>query len=261
MALHLQHLHRDRYSPATIRERGRVLRSLPGLTPDRAVIETWWSSRQQLASGEDRAATSLAAERSHARSFYAWAIERELVTANPIDWLPKVRQKTTTPRPTRESDLGKAYAAADPEMRRILALGAMAGLRSAEIAAITWQDIDPDAGVLRVRNGKGGKDRSIPLSADLLDALGEPSAGPVVGEALSAKAVSARVSRFLRSQGVESSAHKLRARFATRFLAETGDLEATRAVLGHASVATTQRYVIASSDVMKRGAAAAGRIG
>lgn len=264
---HLAHLHRDRYAPGTIRERARVLASLPldPLSLSRDAMGAWWETRQTTRTGHPRAASSLAAERSHVRAFYAWAIAAELIDHNPGDWLPRVRQKSPAPRPTREGDLASAYSDANPAMRMMLALGAMAGLRSAEIASIRWDDLDSASGILTVRNGKGGKDRTVPLSDSLIEALGQPGRGPIVtnsaGGPLTAKAVSSRIGRFLRSHGVRSSAHKLRARYATRFLAETGDLEATRAVLGHASVATTQRYVIASSDVMKRGARAAGRIG
>jgi site-specific recombinase XerC len=75
------------------------------------------------------------------------------------------------------------------------------------------------------------------------------------------KALSQAIGRFLRGQGIDYTAHKLRARYATRFLAATGDLAAAAEVLGHADLSSIGRYVIASSDTMRRGAEAAGRIG
>lgn len=137
----------------------------------------------------------------------------------------------------------------------------MAGLRSAEIAAIKWSDLDPGNGVLWVREGKGGKDRSVPLSAGLLAQLGDPGEGPIVGREMTPKALSLAIGRYLRSRGIDYTAHKLRARYATRFLAATGDLAAAAKALGHADLSSIGRYVVASDDTMRRGAEAAGRIG
>lgn len=260
---HLAALRRDRYSPATIRSRARVLATLPpdALTADRAAMQAWWETRQTNHDGTPRAAASLALEASHVRAYHRWAMTQGLTTRNAADWLPKVRQKTPRPRAVPEADLHRAMTEADPWMRRAIALAAMAGLRSAEVAAVTWEDIDRTAGVLWVREGKGGKDRSVPLSAGLLAELGDPGTGPIVGRPMTPKAVSAAIGRYLRSRGVDYSAHKLRARYATRFLAATGDLVATATAMGHADVSTTARYAVASTDTMRRGAEAAGRIG
>ena len=78
---------------------------------------------------------------------------------------------------------------------------------------------------------------------------------------MTAKAVSQAIGRYLRSRDVDYTAHKLRARYATRFLAATGDLAAAAEALGHSDLSSIGRYVIASSDTMRRGAEAAGRIG
>ena len=181
---------------------------------------------------------------------------------NPADWLPKVRQKRPAPNPVTEAALYRAMQDAPLETRRILALGAMAGLRAAEIAAVTWADLDPGNGVLWVREGKGGKDRSVPLSAGLMAELGEvEEAGPIIGRHMTPKAVSQAVARYMRGHGLDFTAHKLRARYATRFLAATGDLAAAAEALGHSDLSSIGRYVIASSDTMRRGAEAAGRIG
>ena len=122
-------------------------------------------------------------------------------------------------------------------------------------------DIDRDNGVLWVREGKGRKDRSVPLSAGLLAELGEPGDGPIVGKAMNAKAVSAALGRYLRGHGSNFTAHKLRARYLTRFLAATGDAVAAAQVAGHSDLSSITRYAVASSDTMRRGAEAAGRVG
>jgi integrase len=231
VAAHLADLERGWYSPATIRARARVLATLPDpLNADRQIMRDWWASRQTTKAGGRRVASSLSSEKSHLRSFFQWAIEQGLIDTNPAEWLPRARQVTRKARPIQEGDLFRAISDAPEPMRQMLALGAMAGLRSAEIAAITWEDIDRGTGLIVVKR-------------------------------MTPKAVSMAIGRYLRSRGVDYTAHKLRARYCTRFLAATGDLAAAADVMGHADVATTSRYVIASSDTMRRGAEAAGRIG
>ena len=260
---HLDDLKRSRYSRAALNARERLLRSIPGdiLTADREAIQEWWKGRQERADGELRAASSLSQEASHLRSFGRWAMMQGLSERNPADWIPKIRQKHAAPTPVTEEGLWRAVHEAPEDMRRMIALGAMAGLRAAEIAAIQWSDLDPGNGVLWVREGKGGKDRSVPLAAGLLAELGHPGEGPIIGKRMTAKAVSQAIGRYLRSRDVDYTAHKLRARYATRFLAATGDLAAAAEALGHSDLSSIGRYVIASSDTMRRGAEAAGRIG
>jgi integrase/recombinase XerC len=263
IAAHLDDLRRARYSTATITAREHLLRGLPAplLEPDRDAIQAWWIGRQTRPDGEPRAASSLSQDSSHTRAFYRWAMMQGLVERNAADWLPKVRQKRPAPAPVPEAALYRAMLDAPDDMRRALALGAMAGLRSAEIAAIVWEDIDPGNGVLWVRTGKGSKGRSVPLSAGLLAQLGDPSTGPIVGRVITPKAVSIAISRYLRSRDIDYTAHKLRARYATRFLAATGDLAAAARAIGHSDLSSIGRYVVASDDTMRRGAEAAGRIG
>ena len=260
---HLAHLEQGRYSPGTIRERSRLLATLPGnpLTMTRDEILAWWTTRQTTIDGEPKAERSLSAEASHLRAYGRWAIQQGLADRNPADWLPRIRLPQTMARPVSEADLNRLLNAAEGSTRAMIVLGALAGLRSAEIAAVNWSDIDRDTGVLWVREGKGKKDRGVVLSAGLLAELGDPGDGRIIGREITGKAVSEIVKRFMTGQGVEGTAHKLRARYVTRFLAATGDLKAAADAVGHASVTTTAMYAVASSDTMRRGAEAAGRIG
>lgn len=261
---HIQALRKSRHAVATMRERERVLNTLPGdpLTIDREAMQAWWDTRLTKPDGEPRATSSLSQEQSHVRRFYRWAMRNGLIERNPADWLPD-DLRTTLPavKPVQEGDLFKLMDEAPDTMRCMIALAAMAGFRSIEIANARWEDIDAANGVIWVRLSKGNKGRSVPLSSGLLSSLGDPGVGLIVGKETSAKAVSQAIGRYMRSKGVDFTAHKLRARYATRFLAATGDLKAAADALGHADLTSIGRYVIASSDTMRRGAEAAGRIG
>lgn len=264
---HLAELARTRYSTATTTSRRRVLQSLADANDgclfglDRTDVQRWWAARELRPDGTPRAASSMAQDSSHVRAFYRWAIVNGLDTMNVADWLARTRQVSRKANPVGEADLLVALEKSGSPMRQMVALAAMAGFRAAEIAGVRWEDIDRTAGIIWVRDGKGGKDRSVPLSAGLLGQLGEPSTGLIVGHPMRPNAVSMAIARFLRGCGVDSTAHKLRARYATRFLAATGDLVATAEAMGHSSVATTALYAVASSDTMRRGAEAAGRVG
>lgn len=254
----------SRHSDATIRERERVLLTLPSdlMEVTREQMQAWWETRQVRSDGAPRATSSLSQEQSHVRRFYRWAMRNGLIERNPADWLPDdLRTSVPAAKPVQEGDLYKLMQEAPEDMARMIALAAMAGFRSAEIGAAKWADIDPGNGVIWVRLSKGNKGRSVPLSAGLLAALGEPGEGFIAGKERGGKAVSQAIGRYMRSKGVDFTAHKLRARYATRFLEATGDLKAAADALGHADLTSIGRYVIASSDTMRRGAEAAGRIG
>ncbi len=260
---HLADLTRSRYSHATLDARERLLHTLPRplLTNDRQTIQTWWATRQQRADGEPRAASSLSQEASHVRAFYRWAMMQGLTDRNAADWLPRVRQKTPAVAPVSEGDLYRLMQDSPTDLRRAIALAAMAGFRSSEVAAARWEHLDPGNGVIWVPEGKGSKGRTVPLSGGLLAALGDPGEGPIIGREATAKAVSQSIARYMRSRGVNLTAHKLRARAATRFLTTTGDLAAAAAMLGHSDLSSIGRYVVASSDTMRRGSEAMGRVG
>lgn len=260
---HLQDLSDARYANSTLYERERVLRSVPGniLELDHVKTKAWWESRLNTSDGEPRTASSLSQEGSHLRRFFRWAMQNDLVDRNAADWLPDLRKTQPAARPVPEGDLYRLMVDAPDNIRRMIALASMAGLRSAEIGGILWSDIDQENGVLYVRLSKGGKGRTVPLSAGLLSHLGEPEEGYIIGKRMTGKAVSQAIGRYMRSKDVDFTAHKLRARYATRFLAATGDLKAAADALGHADLSSIGRYVVASSDTMRRGAEAAGRIG
>lgn len=262
VAAHLEDLRQSNYSPSTIRERARILATLPHpISLDRKAVQAWWAQRQTKANGDPRAASSLSGEASHVREFWRWCRREGLLDHNPADWLTRVRQSHTKAVVVTEGDLYRIIHDAPDDIRRMIALGGLAGLRSSEIGALTWENIDHANSVLWVREGKGLKDRSVPLSGGLLAELGDPGTGPVVGRTMTGKAVSAALGRYMRARGVDLTAHKLRARYITRFIAATGDAVAAAEVAGHSGVGTIMRYAVASSDTMRRGAEAAGRIG
>lgn len=265
--LHIEAWRRLRRQPSTLAERERILRSLPcppeSLT--REIFDPWWIRRQTKEDGGLKAARSVATDLSHLKTFYHWAVIEKHILVNPVDHASSPSLPKSRPRPTKEPDLKIAVKAANPMLARMIALGALAGLRSAEIAHLDWDDVDLTSRMLWVRHGKGDKDRSVPIGTTLATYLGAAGTGRVVtsndGEPLSPKAVSSRINRHMRSLGLNTTAHKLRARYATTALEKSGNLILVKDLLGHASVATTQLYLLASNAEARALADAVGDIG
>lgn len=195
------------------------------------------------------------------RSFYRWAVETGRSIDDPTEALPSVAAGPAVPRPVPEGDYRRALAAADPRGRVILRLAAEAGLRRAEIAQIERRDLVADLGgwTLMV-HGKGGRDRLIPLTDSLArEVRARIGAGTWLlpsprGGHLTARHVGKIASRALPGG---ATLHMLRHRFATVVHTSTRDLIVTQRLLGHASVATTQRYVAVQDDALRAGVGAA----
>lgn len=185
--------------------------------------------------------------------FYEWAIAEGHTTENPALVLPKVRMQAAVARPCPEPLYRTALARADARERIMLRLAGDVGLRRAEIAQIHTDDLmrDPDGWTLVV-HGKGNKDRVVPVPDDLGDQLGAKPRGYVFpGDEnghLAPRTVGVLVRDLL--PGVYTC-HQLRHMFATKLYARTRDILLVQAMLGHASVGTTQRYVAFDRGTMR----------
>jgi integrase len=197
--------------------------------------------------------------RSSMTSFYTYAVTAGLVAENVADVLPPVKPPAPAPRPAPDDVWAALLAAAPPRERLMALLAAHAGLRRAEVAALHREDLIHDIGgwSLLVR-GKGGKQRVVPISDELADAIREHSSGGFlfpgrIDGHLSALHVGKIISRLMPPGW---SMHKLRHRYATNGYAGTGNLRAVQQALGHASVATTERYT-AVTDLQVRAVSSA----
>lgn len=192
-------------------------------------------------------------------AFYRWAYLVELTPRNIAERLPGVPFRPGTPRPLSDDALESGIRTADARGRLMIRLGASAGLRCCEIAAVATRDLleTPDGWVLLVR-GKGDRSRVVPLSDAFAREIlawgpGYVFPGQVDGH-LSAAYVSKLISRALPDG---ETAHMLRHRFATRALRAGGNLRVVQELLGHASPATTQIYTAVSGGELRHAALAA----
>jgi site-specific recombinase XerD len=133
------------------------------------------------------------------------------------------------------------------------------GMRRAEVTRLKVGDIDSDRMVIHIRQGKGGKDRDVPLSPTLLETLREywrwkkPREYLFPGETyrgskcqhLTSKAVYHAVKGAARRAGIQKNVgpHTLRHSFATHLLESGADLRTIQLLLGHASLEHTTVYL------------------
>lgn len=242
----------------------RLARAMEPTPPWEVTSEalTQWAGAQHWARETRRSVYS------SIRRFYAWGVQTERVSESPAQTLPSVRPAPPCPRPAPEGVYRQALARADLRSRVIVRLAAEAGLRRAEIAQVSRRDVMADLGGFSLLvHGKGGKERIVPLSPMLAREMSLlfdrtpvtverwlfPSPKSCAGH-LTPRHVGKLASAVLPDAW---TLHPLRHRFATRSYAVDRDLIAVQTLLGHASVATTQRYVRPPDDAVRRAAGGA----
>lgn len=136
------------------------------------------------------------------------------------------------------------------------------GLRVSEVAHLTINDIDSRSGVICVRQGKGKKDRYVPLSARLLAELRQywkryrPAHWLFPGrdmtqaisrhgilDAFTKAKIKAKITKHV-------SVHSLRHAYATHLLEAGTDLVIIKQLLGHSSISSTLRYTRLSKQLV-----------
>jgi len=150
-----------------------------------------------------------------------------------------------------------------PVVAMALRLIYLCGLRVSEAARLTLADVDWERRLVWVRGGKGGKDRSVPLSAEMMETLRDyrqrrrchswlfpgNNGGP-----LSISALQRGFRDALRHSRVEkqASVHTLRHSFATHLLEHGVDLRVIQELLGHQCLQTTTIYTHLTVGVLAR---------
>ncbi len=210
------------------------------------------------------------------RAFYKFLADRKKLRIDPVRQLqlPKVEKKlplVLTRQQIEEllsAPLRVAKQRAAPEWMPLRDVAVMelfysSGLRLSELAALDVEDVDLYTESVRVF-GKGRKERVCPVGAPALEAVQKyRSVANVHSGALfmnkSRKRISPRsiwliLKRYLRhtSIPISISPHKLRHSFATHMLDRGADLRSVQALLGHASLSTTQIYTHVTVERLKK---------
>lgn len=255
----IEHQQHERIPPNTIKRRQSVLRSIGNAgTATRDEVEAWWRARGE----QDLSPATRANELATLRAFYKWAARWEHRADDPTTRLDAPKVDKGLPQPISRADLRKMLDNLPDDLRRAVALGAYAGLRVSEVAALGWADVDLEARRARIWRSKGTKSRMVALGPVLIDHLLPeiPGANVVTGEQpMSAPQLQRRVNRAMKRLGVDGTYHQLRHRYGTLAYQATRDLVAVGRQMGHSSPVTTAIYAAASDDVADEIAAAVER--
>jgi len=210
------------------------------------------------------------------RTFYQFLSARKGLRGNPVRevQLPKIEKKLPLvltrqqveellAAPARESKSRSAPAWMPLRDVAIMELFYSSGLRLSELAALDVADVDLYTESVRVF-GKGRKERVCPVGLPALEAISRYRAAANVHSGslfinksltrISTRSIWLVLKRYLRftSIPISISPHKLRHSFATHMLDRGADLRSVQALLGHASLSTTQIYTHVTVERLKK---------
>jgi len=210
------------------------------------------------------------------RTLYQFLAARKGLRRNPVRevQLPKIEKKLPLvltrqqieellAAPTRVAKNRAAPVWMPLRDVAIMELFYSSGLRLSELAALDVADVDLFTESIRVL-GKGRKERVCPVGLPALEAIsryratGNVHSGPLfINKArgrISTRSIWLILKRYLRhtSIPISISPHKLRHSFATHLLDRGADLRSVQALLGHASLSTTQIYTHVTVERLKK---------
>lgn len=206
---------------------------------------------------------SLQRELSAIRSFYNFLLKNQQVENNPALYVKAPKQARKLPK-TLDVDqmtgLLEAGTSSNLEIRDVamFELFYSSGLRLSELAALDLNDLDLADSSLRVRSGKGGKARILPIGSKAIAALNTWLAHRLKnlavdetavftsnrGSRLGRRSIEIRLELWCKKKGIVEHIHPhmLRHSFASHLLEASQDLSAVQELLGHRSLSTTQIY-------------------
>ncbi len=257
----------------------RGLTSLAALTP--AILERyreWLSSRRQ-SDGRALAWSTQAHELTAVRMLCAWAARTKRLLVNPAAELELPRQPKRLPRAVLSVSEAERVLA-EPDVATLLGLRDRAilevlystGLRRMEVIGLDLPDLDPERGVVFVREGKGKKDRLVPIgerairwTLRYLDEVrprlvrynGRSPCHALFlsrrGTRIRPTRLTERLHRYIEASGVgkPGSIHIFRHTMATLMHDAGCDIRDLQAMLGHAQLSTTEIYTHVSIERLK----------
>ena len=235
-----------------------------------ADIEAWFA-----ASHADTKPSTANRRLATLRRYYLWAIRHQRVSVDPCLKLTTARQPLRVPKTLSESQVEALLQQPPTHTPRGLRDRAMlevlyaTGLRVSELVNVGVLEISLTEGVLRVVQGKGGKDRLVPLGAEAAHWIATymkesrpvllgPRNSPAMfvtarGTAMTRQSFWLLIKRYAVLAGVRAplSPHVLRHAFATHLLNHGADLRVVQLLLGHADISTTQIYTHVARERLK----------
>ncbi len=209
--------------------------------------------------------STMARKLAAVRSFYQFGIKKKWIAENPAKVVATPKQEKRVPSFLSEEEMAsflEVPASGKPlDLRDQAALELLyaTGIRVSELVGINLEDVNFGERLVRVR-GKGKKERLVPFGRVAEDRLStylklRPRLlGENIGERalflnyqggrITPRSVERIVDKYIRLTAVKRkiSPHSLRHSFASHLLSRGADLRVIQELLGHESLATTQKY-------------------
>jgi len=246
-----------------------------GVTSAREVTPTLLRSFLARLQEQNLARSSRARKTATLRSFFRDLARIRAIDQSPALGLRTVKQDKRLPKFLNEPEIEALLDAPDDSPlglrdKALLELLYSSGIRAAELASLTVQQLDLSNGMVRVV-GKGNKERVTLLGSKCIEAMNAylGSGRPKLVEKAAAKTDMLFVNRYgvaISDRGLRKifdkycglvavhlkiTPHVMRHTFATHLLNNGADLRLVQELLGHSSLATTQLYTHVTTDRLK----------
>ena len=197
---------------------------------------------------------TIAGKISVLQSFFKWLEREDYIDKDPMRKIDKPKVPKSAPKYLTDEQIEQMREVATGRDVVILETLYAAGLRVSEAKMLDWDHIDFQERRLNVYDGKGGKDRTVPLSVKALRALKKhkderKDDDPYVFRSnyrrrMSKETLERRVNNLGKKAGLKVTVtpHKLRHSLGTHLLDRGMNLEEVQVILGHEEVKTTQIY-------------------
>lgn len=251
-----QHLRARGLADGTIAQRLLHIAALHGAHPDLLTVTTSDMERYLSRRRHTHAAESRRSMRSSWQSFYGWLVKSGRLEESPAADLNPIRLPRMMARIADDSKVASGLRGATTRDEAMVLLGRLAALRLSEITMLHTSDREGE--VLRIR-GKGEHIRLVPINPELLTVLvrleqmqGEGyyfrgrEGGPM--HPMSVNKIITRLTGC--------NPHSLRHAALTAAYEGTHDIRAVQEFAGHASLATTERYLHVRADQIRAAAMA-----
>ena len=276
------------YADTTVEKRRECLRAFIQWCDDRGLISPrditkpiLESYQRQLfyhrkANGQPLSSRSQRSRLVPIRAYFKWLARQNYILYNPASELELPRVEQRLPKTIlNASEIEQVINQADLDSlsglrdRAIMETLYSTGVRRMELVNLQIQDLDMERGTLMVRQGKGKKDRMIPIGDRaiawidkyLREARPELVTGQAClalfitrhGEAYTPSHLTDQIRQYVNQAdlGKSGSCHLFRHAMATQMLENGADIRFIQAMLGHADLSTTQIYTQVSIKKLK----------
>ena len=206
---------------------------------------------------------------SSVRQFFTWLYKNDLILTSIVDLIPsiKARSREKTIFTVVEITLFLDSIEDNLRDRVFFELLYSSGLRASEALQIKWKDVNLRTRNLRVEQGKGNRDRYVPLSKTVSFFLKSFRKTSFKGDDdnylfpglynghLTYGCMSKRFTRYLTESGIKKEGltiHSIRHSTATHLLTAGADVRYVSELLGHKSLETTVRYTHPTEAYMRK---------